>query len=257
MRIYPVDESEIFLTPLQAAGILNISLCTLKKFIYTGKLKTLKTPGGHHRILRKDLFLLSNSVSDPSHGSAEKQPAFSIASALINALEAKRVFCRGHSSLAAEISRKVGEKLKLEPVVTERLYLAALLHNIGLLSVRENILNKQFPLTDDEYSELKIHPERGERMASSIEPIKDISGIIRQHHERFDGKGYPDGLKAKAISIEAGIISVADAFITMTAPDSYKPKAISKKEAIEEVLINSGTQFDPEIAAAFTEAMNE
>jgi len=258
MGIKTVEESaNFYLTPVQAAEILNISLSTLKKMIYTGELKTFKTPGGHHRILRCDLFLHAQAQGVSSRSQVfDQEPAFTVAAALVNILETKQIFCQGHCAQAAKISLKIAQDMGFESDRLEYLYLAAFLRNIGMLGLNEHILNKPAPLNEIEFAEFKNHPALGEKMANSIDCLKDISGIIRQHHEYYDGSGYPDGLKADGISKEARIISVADAFSAMISRDSYK-RSNSVIEAREEIRNKSGTQFDPEITKVFLETINE
>lgn len=251
------EKRKIFLTPEQAAKVLSVSLSTLKKFIYSGKLKTLKTPGGHHRILKKDLFVMAQSEESPFKSRmAELIPVSAIAEGLVRILEEKQRFCRGLSVVAAKLSIAIARKNNLDNTRVEDLYLAALLRNIGLFYLSDTVLNKPFPLDGQEYLEIKSHPLNGEKMANSIECFRGLSGIIRQHHERFDGSGYPDGSKGDMILEESRILAVADAFATMTAADSYKT-TFTKEEAVEEIKRHSGTQFDPKIVSTFLEVINE
>ncbi len=131
-----------------------------------------------------------------------------------------------------------------------RLRLASFLHDAGMLSIDEDILNKKDGLGDKEYSIIKTHPLLGEELVNSIKQFKPLSTIIRQHHERYDGRGYPDGLKKAEICPEARIIALSEAFDAMVAKDSYK-KPLSKKEAIEEIKSNAAGQFDPRMVEIF------
>lgn len=247
----------MFLTPTEAAKILNVSLSTLKKFIYTGQLKTLKTPGGHHRILESDLFemLRSHPGISPSY-SQKKMTLFEVAEGFVDAVENRQVFGKGHALSVARISLKIGCAFSLTSFQQESLYLAALLHDVGMLDINEVILNKEGPLDDKEYEVIKTHPLRGEEIVDSLEHFNGVATIVKQHHERFDGKGYPEGLKGEGIWPEAKIIALAEALACMNAEKGYK-KPLSSNEIIEEVKRSAGGQFDPYVAEVFFKVFSE
>jgi len=251
MDINNSNSQNTFLTPTQAAKVINVSLSTLKKFIYSGKIKTLKTPGGHHRIRKDDLlelpgaqitkiqqdFLLGNALMDISEG-------------VINVLEKRQKYHQGHGISVAKLSVKLGEVMGLPHKMVQRLHLAALFHDVGMASISDSILNKEEPLNPNEYSIIKTHPVMGQQIANSIDQFKEISPIILQHHERFDGLGYPYGLSKDAISQEARIIAAAESFVSMTALDSYR-EPLSNAEALAEIQKSAGLQFDPQVVDAF------
>jgi len=245
------DNNDVFLTPKQAAKILNVSFSTLKKFIYSGKIKTLKTPGGHHRICRSDLFkMISANVLPAPSGVLKNKTLLGILRGFVNLMEKRQKFCHGHADSVARISLKIGQRLNFSSRQMDRLYLAAFLHDVGMLGIDESILNKETALSDKEYSIVKTHPLLGEEVVGSNKQLKRLSIIIRQHHERYDGAGYPEGLKKDEICLEAKIVAVAEAFSCMTASDSYR-KPLAKKEAIEEIKRNAFSQFSPQVVEAF------
>lgn len=252
-----MKQNDIYVTPSQAAKILNVSLATLKKFIYQGKIKTLKTPGGHHRILRTDLFKVTSFEKSPQFPpiSSDKVVSKTIEE-FLDLLGLRQHYLKDHSFAVAELSLKLASAFKLSPSQFYRLYIAALLHDIGLICINKEIINKSSPLSENEYKEIKTHPLHGEELVTSVEQLKEISTIIRQHHERYDGKGYPDGLNGEQICIEAKIINLAEAFACMTADDSYK-KTLSEKEALQEIEKNKGIQFDTGIADVFLKLFKE
>ena len=245
------NPSGIFLTPNQAARLLNISLSTLKKFIYSGRIRTLKTPGGHHRIRKSDLFrmLSAGSALVPS-GALKDKTLLGISKGFVYLLEKRQKFCQGHADSVARLSLKIAQRLNFSSAQMLRLQLASLLHDVGKLAINENILNKKDGLSDKEYAIIKTHPLLGEEVANSIKQLRGLSPIIRQHHERCDGQGYPDGLKRDEICSEARIIALSEAFQCMTSKDSYR-KPLSRKEAIEEIKTNAVGQFDPKIVEIF------
>lgn len=258
MNNYSTNSSDsIFLTSAEAARLLNVSLSTMKKFIYQGRIKTLKTPGGHYRIYRDDLFKISkNSVSKKSPPKINGSYLSEIAEVMMGILDDRLKFCKGHAVCVSKFSFIIGQGLKLTQPELQRLKLAAYLHDIGKLRIDQNILNKPSTLTVEEYSAVKTHALIGSELLNSIRPFSHLSHIVRQHHERFDGKGYPDGLKGEDICLEARIISLAEAFASMTALDCYK-KPLDKKDAFEEIKINRGRQFDPEVTDVLFKAYAE
>lgn len=246
-------EDDTYITSSQAAKILNISLATLKKFIYQGKIKTLKTPGGHHRILKSDLFkMISPKVSVEPLAITVHKSNSEIIEDFLNLSKSRQIFLKEHAITVSKFSLQMAQIFQLSASQLYRLYLAALLHDIGLLKIKDSIINKTAPLTEKEYASIKTHPLLGEDIANSVPQLKEISAIIRQHHERYDGSGYPDGLKDDQICVEARIIGVSEAFACMTAADSYK-KTLSQEEALSEIEAKSGSQFDAGIAKVFVE----
>lgn len=131
-----------------------------------------------------------------------------------------------------------------------------LLHDIGKIAIRDSILNKKGPLTDDEWKEIKRHPEISYRIISSVNDMADLAELVLYHHERWDGNGYPKGIKGDSIPMLARIITVADSYDAMTSPRPYRG-ALSKEVAQAEILANSGKQFDPEIADVFLKMIND
>ncbi len=165
---------------------------------------------------------------------------------LANSIEAKDPYTRGHCQRVMEISCELARALGLSEEDIDDLRYAAILHDIGKIGISANILNKQGKLTDEEFDEIKKHPIIAYNILKDIEFLKNgLSGIL-QHHERFDGKGYPNGLKNDQICTFGRILSVADAFDAMTSDRPYR-KGMDMEEAIEELKRCKGTQFDPEI----------
>lgn len=169
------------------------------------------------------------------------------ATALANAIDAKDEYTRGHSVRVAEYSKKIAERMGKSEEECRKIYYTALLHDVGKIGVADNIITKNGRLTDDEYEAIKQHPVIGNQILSSIRDYPYLSVGAHYHHERYDGKGYPDHLKGEEIPEVARIISVADAYDAMTSHRSYRA-AIPQQMVREEILKNSGTQFDPEIA---------
>ena len=169
------------------------------------------------------------------------------ATALVNAIDAKDKYTHGHSSRVAEYSRKIAELAGKSEKECDDVYYAALLHDVGKIGVPGSIINKDGKLTDEEYGIIKQHPTMGVQILSSITDFPYLSVGAHYHHERYDGRGYPEGLKGTEIPEIARMISVADAYDAMTSKRSYRDP-IPQQKVREEIIKGSETQFDPEFA---------
>jgi len=176
--------------------------------------------------------------------------------ALVATIEAKDKYTHGHSERVTEYSLQIARAMGLSEAKTKLLELAGFLHDIGKIGVAEGILNKEEPLTDEEWQVIRQHPAVGADIIANIEGTDAISLAVRHHHERWDGSGYPDGLAGNEISPLGRILAVADAFDAMTSARPYR-EARSSEYAIEELLKGSGSQFDAEIVEVFCREFRE
>ena len=174
---------------------------------------------------------------------------------LLNMLEQRDKRAAEHAFRVAELTSKIGIRLELSPVQVARLRLASLLHDIGKLSVPEDVLHKPGPLTDDEWARIKNHPEYAFQMiASSVHP--DVAETVLKHCERLDGNGYPNGSEASEIPVLARVLLVADAYDAMRSPRPYRlPLEID--ETLANIRQGSGTQFDPAVVEALEAVASE
>lgn len=172
---------------------------------------------------------------------------------LASAIEVRSPWTRGHSERVAGYALKIGAGLGLTDDELEKLRIAALLHDIGKIGTDDGILDKPGKLTSVEYESIKQHPTKGAEMLAPIKQLRGIIPWVRGHHERFDGAGYPDGLKGEDIPLQARILAVADTFDSMTAERPYRTTP-GKVQALEEIKRHAGTQFDPEVVEAFLRA---
>ncbi len=170
--------------------------------------------------------------------------------ALAYALEAKDEYTSGHSQRVADVSVAIARELGLPQESIDKITLAGLVHDIGKMGVRESVLNKPGRLTIEEFQQIQKHPEIGERILSPIAGDEEILNFVRNHHERYDGTGYPDRLKGAQIPLGARILAISDAYEAMTSERPYR-KAMSNKAALAEIECGKGTQFDPEVGDAF------
>jgi len=170
--------------------------------------------------------------------------------ALSNAVDARDTYTAGHSERVTKISLLIGKKIKLSEEELKKLEYAALFHDIGKIGISDCILLKNSRLTDQEFEVIQKHPEMGVNILKSIDFLKDILPIIKHHHEKYIGKGYPDNMKGDEIPLGARIIAVADTYDAMTSDRPYRKK-LSHKIAVDEILNNKGSQFDGIIVEAF------
>jgi|GEM_PF-511495 putative nucleotidyltransferase with HDIG domain len=176
--------------------------------------------------------------------------------ALANAMDARDTYTGNHSQRLAILAEIVGRKLNFSEEEIQALHWAALLHDIGKIGVPDEILRKPGPLTSEEWTIMKRHPDIGARIVAPVKKLKDVAPIIRAHQERYDGTGYPDGLKGEEIPIAARLLAVVDAYGAMTDERVYR-RSLSHEEAVRELLRNRGTQFDPLMVDVFLKVLEE
>jgi putative nucleotidyltransferase with HDIG domain len=166
--------------------------------------------------------------------------------ALANALEAKDSYTRGHSERVAQLGRRIAAELGLDADQVSAVGEAGLLHDIGKIGVPEPTLQKSGPLTDEEWQAMRRHPVVGAQIVSPFECFARSTVLIRHHHERWDGSGYPDGLTGPAIPLGARIVAVADVFDALTSRRPYRA-AIPRDAALAELLDEAGRALDPDV----------
>lgn len=176
-------------------------------------------------------------------------------SAITEALDAKDHYTFGRSKRVTYYSLKIGQALDLSDTQLSELELAGLLHDIGMIGVPENILNKPGNLTADEFDEIKKHVVTGIKILEEIKQLRSVIRVVSLHHERFDGKGYPYGLIGDDIPIESQIIAVADTYDGMTSDRAYR-KGLPHTFAIDEIKKASGAQFSPKVVESFLEIID-
>lgn len=160
-----------------------------------------------------------------------------------------------HSNRVGQICEKIGIRMKLDQDEINQIRTAGLIHDIGKMGIDEKILNKPGTLSDDEWTEIQRHPEIGYRILSSANEFSEMANYILEHHERWDGYGYPKGLKGEEISLQGRIVAVADSFDAMTSDRTYR-KGLAQEEAIAEIKRCAGTHFDPLVAKMLVEVVH-
>lgn len=178
------------------------------------------------------------------------------AHALVNSLETKDPYTQEHSKKVAHIATTMASRIPgMDRFKLREIRLGALLHDIGKIGVPLTILHKNGPLTDEEWEVVKLHPIWGERIVQPIaRSLPEVARIVRSEHERWDGRGYPDGLKAEAIPVGARLVMIADTYDAICSTRPYR-KALSKQQALECIRDGAGSQFDPGMIPVFKEVL--
>jgi HD-GYP domain-containing protein (c-di-GMP phosphodiesterase class II) len=169
---------------------------------------------------------------------------------LTAALDAKDSYTFGHSERVARVAVELGRELGLSPDDLSDIYLAGLLHDVGKIGVRDNVLTKPGPLTREEYEHIKLHVTVGYNILSELHPIRNLLPGVLWHHERWDGQGYPHGLAGEAIPLLARVLAVADAFDAMSTARPYR-EAMPPHRVEEILAAGAGTQWDARVIEAF------
>lgn len=187
-------------------------------------------------------YIFYIGVEIPDHRNLMK--SVHIVQTLAEAIDAKDNYTHGHSSRVAEYSREIAHRAGYSEPAQNEIYMMALLHDVGKIGVPDAVINKPGRLDDDEFAQIKEHPGKGAKILGSM---RELVAGARWHHERFDGRGYPDGLKGTSIPEEARIIAVADAYDAMTSNRSYR-RGMEQNAVREQIERGKGSQFDPKFA---------
>ena len=230
----------------EVIGTLNVVNKIDDSYFNTEELEMLTTIAAQAAIAIKNATLYEE----------QQQNYLNTIQALVSAIEASDSYTKGHSERVTRYSLEIGRRLNLSPDRMQVLERAAILHDIGKIGIDLTLLHKEGKLTPEDIRELQQHPAIGMRILEPIEFLQDVRVCIGQHHERYDGMGYPNRTKKEDLLLESRILAVADSFDAMTSDRPYR-KALILDNALSELYDNSGTQFDPEIVVAFTQIIAE
>lgn len=226
--------------PVQVGGI-NLGLLSLDRFNKIGFSNNSK------KVLKFYAQIISDFYAQKIFHLRETKMYDDTVTALVSAIEINDKYTEGHAKRVRQYSLAIANKLNLSKDRVNNIGTAALLHDIGKIGIPATILNKPGKLTEDEYNEIKLHPEYTKKILEKVSGFSSIADIAYCHHENYDGSGYPRGLKGDEIPIEAQIIQVADSYDAMTSDRAYR-KALSAQKALEIIKNESGKQFNPKIA---------
>ncbi len=179
-----------------------------------------------------------------------------VITAMASAIDARDAYTHGHSQRVTEYAVAIAEEMGLSPAEVDIIRNASILHDVGKIGIKEEILKKPGRLSEDERREMEYHPFIGTKILHSVRLLEPVMPLVYHHHERFDGTGYPDGLRGEEIPLGARIISVADAFESMTSDRPYR-KAMPVEDALAELRHNAGRQFDPRVVEVFLRLADE
>ena len=179
-----------------------------------------------------------------------------IVQSLANAIDAKDKYTKGHSGRVADYAREIARRVGYGEKEINDVYMMGLLHDVGKIGIPDDVINKPAKLTEEEYNVIKQHPVMAAMILENIREMPQLTVGAKWHHERYDGKGYPDGLKGDDIPEEARIIAVADAYDAMSSRRSYR-EALSQDHVREQIIKGTGTQFDPKFAKIMLDMMDE
>jgi diguanylate cyclase (GGDEF)-like protein/putative nucleotidyltransferase with HDIG domain len=198
------------------------------------------------------VYLSSRILSEPvdDGGTYARHNGLSAIYALVSTVEAKDPYTYGHSRKVSTYAVALAEAIRLPPEEVSRVGTAALLHDIGKIGVPDQVLNKKEELNEEDWEAIKSHPRLGATIVGNIPNLAPCVSIILHHHERWDGTGYPEGLKGEQISVQARILAIADSFEAMSSARPHRP-ALSLEEAVKEVRQGAGLQFDPKLVEVF------
>jgi len=175
---------------------------------------------------------------------------------IIKIMEMYDLYTKGHSENVAEIASAIAKEMNLSKKTIKNTYWSGLVHDIGKLLIPIKILNKKDKLTDKEFELIKEHPVLGSRALESFNLLKPIARYVKYHHERWDGRGYPEGLRENEIPLISQILSVADAWDAMLSKRAYR-NSLSFKKALAEIKSNNGTQFSPQVTDVFIKIIED
>jgi putative nucleotidyltransferase with HDIG domain len=175
---------------------------------------------------------------------------------LAGALEARDAYTQGHSQRVAELSLKLAENLGVDEAERKEIYSAALLHDIGKIGIRDEVLHKPGDLSEEEMETIRSHPIFGDAILAPLKFLGNVTGMVKHHHERWDGKGYPDGLAGQSIPLASRIVAVADTYDALTSNRPYRSRR-THDEAMEIIRDQIGQQFDPGVVDALLGIMED
>ena len=220
-------------------SLTNMTVVGMAIFLYIFVILDLSETAEHAKNMEIEFY---KKEKEREHDMFEQ-----MAAALASAIDAKDRYTRGHSSRVAAYSQMIAKDAGKSEEEIEQIYFAALLHDVGKIGIADSIINKEGRLTDEEFAQIKLHPIYGSQILSQIHQSPNLYIGARHHHERYDGKGYPDGLSGENIPELARIIGVADSYDAMTSKRSYRD-TMPQEKVRSELVKGRGTQFDPRFA---------
>lgn len=245
--LFAVLESKGFTRHLISIGVKTLRQAPIEALVAILFLAVFQTIG-HFGLLFMAVLLVLVRYGFQSY--YQLQASYEeVQTMLISILDGRDTYTAGHSQRVSENAVLLAKEMRLSGAEVENIRRAGLLHDIGKVNVPDDILKKPGKLSKDETQQMNQHPVEGARFVEGVSSLKHLAPIIRHHHERYNGKGYPDGISGETIPLGARVLSVADAFDAMITDRPYR-KALTRAQALQQILENAGTQFDKQVAMA-------
>ncbi|CAN0349315.1 unnamed protein product, partial [Ectocarpus sp. 4 AP-2014] len=249
--------SSLVLTPLRSGArmlgwLLAVNRCSLANSALENswQLSSDEFGSGEATLMATTASVLATHAANLDLLHEKEQLMVSMVRTLVSAIESKDKYTRGHSERVALYTKRLAEEMGYFDNEVENIYLSALLHDVGKIGVRDAVLQKDGRLTDEEYNEISRHPDEGWAILGDLGQLRTVLPGVLHHHERWDGRGYPDGLAGEDIPLDGRVMAVADAFDAMTSDRAYrKGMPLEKAESILQE--GSGTQWDEKCINAF------
>jgi len=232
------------------------------RLIMAGHRKLVQSLQEHNVALQKQNTLLAKRIEESTKNLTRlyedlRSTYMRTIKVLAQAIDARDHYTHSHSENVAKYAVAVAEELGFSAKEIETLRDACELHDLGKIGVEDSILSKAEELTPREWEQIKLHPLTGAQILEPLTFLGSVIDLVKQHHERYDGLGYPNGLRGEDTLLGARIIHLADAYESMSSARSYRKTPLSKEDAIAEIKRNSGTQFDPKVVEAFLKIVDK
>ncbi|MFH0877200.1 MAG: HD domain-containing phosphohydrolase [Candidatus Omnitrophota bacterium] len=212
--------------------------------------------------LQKQNLLLARRIEESTKNLSKlyedlKETYMRTIKALAHAIDARDHYTFSHSDNVTLYAEMIAKQMNVDMSYIEDIKDACQLHDLGKIGVHDSVLSKPGMLSPEEFEEIKLHSQKGAQILEPLKFLERVIDIVRHHHERWDGKGYPDGIKEEQIPLGARVMAVADSYDAMVSARPYRKVGLSKQEAVEEVKKNSGVQFDPKVVEAFLKIVDQ
>ncbi|MFH1622719.1 MAG: HD domain-containing phosphohydrolase [Candidatus Omnitrophota bacterium] len=248
----PVKAEEVYFSARKAS--------IQRKFLFNNK-RALNGLEERNISLQKQNIMLAKRIEESTKNLTQlyedlRETYMRTIKALAQAIDARDHYTHSHSENVTRYAQMIAHEFKVDTQKIGEILDACQLHDLGKIGVHDYILVKPGKLTSDEFEEVKLHALKGAQILEPLTFLEGVIDIVKQHHERYDGTGYPYGLKGEQIDIGARIMSVADTYDAMTSARPYRTTPLSKEDAIDEIAKASGTQFDPKVVDVFLKIVN-
>lgn len=258
-----LDASDYLYKPLRADEVYFKArhVLELRQFTLNNS-KALKGIEERNISLQKQNLLLARRIEESTRNLSRlyedlRETYMRTIKALAHALDARDHYTYSHSDNVTRYAEIIARQMNVDMNYIEDIKDACQLHDLGKIGVHDNILGKPSALTQEEFEEIKQHSQKGAQILEPLKFLDNVINIVKHHHERWDGKGYPDGLKGEGIPIGARIMSVADSYDAMVSARPYRKVGLSVNEAIQEIKKNAAIQFDPQVVEAFLKVVDK